>query len=152
MKKIFLLLVIALFLNACIVDDSVDPVGIDVITIARGALGTNAEEPILKGPYLVNSSGEWTEIRAKMSKFGTVNYSETDIDFEVFQVVAFIDTIQTPANLYYGLHIFGATEFNGRRFIGAQRDTLDTRFNTFEQPFHIVKLPKTALPYDFSEN
>lgn len=151
MKKILLLMAVSLSLNACIIDDSVDPVGIDVITIARGALGTNEDEPILKGAYLVNSSEEWTAMKTKISKFSTVSYSETAIDFDAFQVLAYFDTIQTPKERYYNLYILGISEFNGTRSFGLQRNTLDTHFNTFEQPFHIVKVGRSELPYNLEE-
>ncbi len=118
------------------------------VNLAKGA--TN---PVLNNDnYVIKDSTEWNNFLTMISEGINVNYyfSQLNIDFSQDMVIAIIDVAYPTGGWTVDITSIIETSNN----IEVTFTHLNTGNDTMvsEQPFHIVKIPKSNKPINFIQN
>ena len=126
---------------------------INAILIGKGSLYGNGQEGITKQNMVIKTSAAWNTLMQSMDLVNNVSndFTETDIDFTQYQVIAIFDEIKN--NDAWSIDITQIKEYADS--IAVIYDNLETGDLTTvpTQPFYIVKIPisdKTMLFHDES--
>ncbi|MEL1255639.1 protease complex subunit PrcB family protein [Flavobacterium sp. DGU38] len=162
MKKIVLILGILFFLISCNNNDletspessspeSLPGSPITFSTIGQYNLYGNGDENISKSNLVISDAISWKNLIAKMNTRNNVsnNFTETNIDFTKYQIIAIFDKIQPSGG--HSIDITLITE--NQKDITIKIEKLKTGDATLvmTQPFHIVKIAKSDKTIIFSE-
>jgi hypothetical protein len=141
-KITILIITIIIGLTSCNKND--DELNLVEFTqIGQNNLYGNGEENITKQNLVISESNSWNELIGKMN---TVNYvsdefTETDIDFANFIVIAVFDKIY--GNGGHSIDIIKITENENKVIVTIENILGGDATSIMTQPFHIVKIPKT---------
>ncbi|MDD3721249.1 MAG: protease complex subunit PrcB family protein [Lutibacter sp.] len=141
-KITILIITIIIGLTSCNKND--DELNLVEFTqIGQNNLYGNGEENIIKQDLVISESNSWNELIGKMN---TVNYvsdefTETDIDFANFIVIAVFDKIY--GNGGHSIDIIKIRENENKVIITIENILGGDATSIMTQPFHIVKIPKT---------
>lgn len=149
MKQLIFILCISLSLWSCN-DDDLNISEIKYSSIAQGNLSGNSEEGISQSNLVIKTTDAWNNLMAQMDSVNdntTSNFTETDIDFEQYQIIAVFDHIY--GNGGHSIEITSVIKEKNKIIVKIERlqngdDTL-----VMTQPFHIVKIPKSDLEIIF---
>ena len=152
MKKVFFYSLVLILLLSCSNDDNgtevFEPFEVTFANVAKGELfGT---EGIVEQDIVINSPMDWSELLETMTPYDGYLFEiyEEDISFEEFQVLASFDghrpypgwaveiVLITELEEYIEVTVHFFMEYIG----------INPMFN---QPFHIVKIPKSDKPVVF---
>ncbi|MBX2966132.1 MAG: protease complex subunit PrcB family protein [Cyclobacteriaceae bacterium] len=121
----------------------------DFVTIGKEDLCCNGVQNISKQNIVITNQADWTDL---MNAMNTVNdesgrFTETDIDFNQFQIIAAFDEIR----LYKGatIDITEVTEVENSIQVRVENIYPMGYGAMIAQPFHIVKIPKSDKPVVF---
>ncbi len=127
------------------------PDKITPVEIARGVLHGNGGEGIEASELVITDPGEWQKLMNKMNSVNRVTdrFAETQIDFERYMVLAVFDSIRPNGN--YRIQIKEIRECPGKIKALVEKSHYG-RIATavIVQPFHIVKIPKSEKPVEFT--
>ena len=149
MKKIILFFSCCFLLLNCEHKDlvaDIEPEEPFVTSIGKGSL--HRETNIAKSNLVIKEATIWKEL---MNKMDTVNeetkyFTETNIDFSQYQVIAAIDKVQ--GSVHY-LNIIDVAE-NQTNIVVTVEITVSF-LSSIYQPYHIIKIPKTDKEIVFKE-
>ena len=146
--KLFALLLTVL-LQGCSSDGNQEPRVIDAVLIGKGNLYGNGDENIPRQNVVIYNQADWNLLMQKMDTRNPVSnsFSETNIDFNAFQIIAVFDEIKGN-----GGHTIDITQIiENEATITVTLQNLNTGGGTsvMTQPFHIVKIPKSKKPVVF---
>ena len=149
MKNIFLILLTVLSICSCSENDDnqVFPQSKEFDVIYNGVLSGNGSEGITQSNMVINNTIDWENLMSQMNNsFNTVtdNFSETDIDFDNYLIIAvFLDV--KPSG--WEVKITNITENESSLVIS----TNETQFasSVITQPFSIVKIRRTEKAIEF---
>ncbi len=118
------------------------------INLAKGAT-----TPVLdNGNYVIENSTNWNSLLSMFSNGVIIDnvFSETNIDFSQFMVIAVIDEGHTTGGWSIDITNISETSTN----IEVTYSNLDNGDDTLIaiQPFHVVKIPKSNKPVIFIQN
>ena len=147
---LILLMTIFLTTGGCTKEDHKDPQTIRFTEIGKGYLSGNGDEGIEKSNLVIKTKTEWETLMQKMNTSGNVtdNFTETDIDFNTYMVIAvFLEVkaymwevkINKIGNNGHEITVYGADQPFAAAVITPH-------------PFHIVKIPKTEKQIIFNLN
>tara|TARA_R110002124_G_scaffold103270_2_gene252057 strand:- start:5241 stop:5675 length:435 start_codon:yes stop_codon:yes gene_type:complete len=138
-----------IFVVSCNNDDDnnpeFQPTEIAFTEVGRGSLLGNGDEGISESILLINTDTDWQNLMTQMNINGntTAGFSETDIDFETYSIIAvFLDVKLTS----WYLEITNIIENETNITVTIDEYQPIIFLNSITQPFHIVKIPKTDKP------
>ncbi|WP_053992279.1 protease complex subunit PrcB family protein [Mangrovimonas sp. TPBH4] len=150
MRTNALIILLSIFILNCEPTDSqVNMIDIEPDLIAKDQLYGAGAEGIVEQKTIITNERAWKILLAQMNSVNNVsdNFSETDIDFSQYLVIAVFSEVltnggyslefnmtTTPENILFRVHTIGA-------------DDIATTVMT--QPFLIVKIPISNLPIVF---
>lgn len=122
---------------------------INPILIGKGELYGNCFENLSQKRLVITNQNEWNDLILKLNSINNVtnSFTETDIAFDTFQIIAVFDDVKQYGG--YSIDITNITE-NEKNIIVTVQHLLTGGINTvISQPYHIVKIPKSAKPLLF---
>ena len=122
-------------------DDDLNP--INFTEIGQNNLYGSGEENILQQNLTISDSETWNDLLDKMNTTNNESdeFTETDIDFEEFVVIAVFDKIY--GNGGHSIDIIKITENENKVIVKIENIMGGDATSIMTQPFHIVKIPKT---------
>lgn len=153
MNRYVLLVLMAIMTLSCNTnDDGLEGVEVKSTLIADDVLYGAGREGINKENFVITNTNEWNNLVAKMNAVNnaTQNFTETDIDFSKYTVIAVFDEVRPTGGYDISLEIKETTNrtlvkiSNTGPSIGSGATTVVT------QPYVIRKIQKTDLPVVFN--
>lgn len=142
MKKTILILSLLFLLNACNSDDSerqTVPVTYSLIFHNH----VSGKEGDKKSNLVIKTTTEWNSLLANPKINGnTYGYSETEIDFTKYQVIAMFDEMH-PYNGYF-VDIKQIQESKTTIYVYLEYKNIGGIATVLTQPLTIAKIPKTS--------
>lgn len=120
-----------------------------IVLIGKGNLYGSGSEGIEKQNLIVTSPEEWKDLLNKMNAVNKVSdsFSETDIDFSEYTVIAVFDEVKNSGGHSLNLVI---QETKDKFLVEVLRKSPDgIATSVMTQPYYIVKVPKSELPIIF---
>jgi hypothetical protein len=151
MKKSLLLILVSIFVLSCNSDDDTTPetVVIESTLIAVDNLFGNGAEGIPEQNMVITNQDAWNNLIAQMDSVNNESdgFSEINIDFSEYTVIAAFDAIQGNGGHILDLTIMATPE----NILVSVTDLVPQGGATtvITQPYHIVKIPVTDLPIVF---
>lgn len=138
-----LILIITLILLSCSSNDDNGNKNANFSLIGQSELNGNGVENIGKSNIVIENTTSWNDLINKMNTVNNVsdNFTETDIDFSQYLVIAVFDEIYSNGGHSIDVVSIVENEIN----LVVKVDNLLTGDDTqiITQPFHIVKISKT---------
>ena len=149
MIKNVLIILLTIFVFSCNTDDDTKIVSIESILISKDNLYGNGGEGINKQNIVITDDGVWNDLITQMNTINNVsdNFSETEIDFSEYTVIAVFDEIKGNGGHSLELNITSNPENIMVNITDLAPNGNATTVIT--QPYHIVKIKKTVLPIVF---
>ena len=150
MKKNVLIILLSIFVLSCNSDDD-NPgmVNVESTLIAKNNLFGNGDEGIIKQNLEITDQNTWDNLISQMNSVNNVsdNFSEIDIDFSQYKVIAIFDEIRGSGGYSLELNI----KSNSENIIVNVTDVVPegSAVAVITQPFHIVKILNSDLPIIF---
>ena len=145
----FLILLTVLSIYSCSENDNnqVFPQSKEFDVIYNGALGGDGSEGITQSNMFINNNNDWENLMSQMNNsFNTVtdNFSETDIDFDNYLIIAVFLDVKSSG---WEVKITNITENENSLVVS----TNETQFisSVITQPFSIVKICRTEKTIEF---
>ena len=150
MKKNVLFILIAIFVSSCNSnDDNLQMLNVTSSLIAKGNLYGNGAEEIIEQNLEITDQKTWSDLITKMNSVNNTSdsFSEIDIDFSQYKIIAIFDEIRTNGGHGLELNI----RSNAENMIVRKIETVSEGNTTtvIAQPFLIVKISNTTLPIIF---
>jgi hypothetical protein len=158
MKTLFLLLIVTLSVSCSKPDEGQQvfaPITIIPIQIVKQSL--NGNEGISQQSIVIQDNTNWNNLKNQIDSWyishGLGNYltniqfSETNIDFNNFQVIAVFD--QIFGNGGHTIDITNVVENDNNITITVDRLLRGNATPTVTQPYHIIKILKSTKPVVF---
>ena len=151
MTKFTLLILTSLFAFGCSTpNDYSNMADVDSELISKGDLSGIGTEVISNQYFSFTNQTEWDNFISQIDVTNEVSsgFSEQNIDFSEYVVIAVIDKVRNTSGYSIDLEI--STNYE-KIFIGSNLSSpsLDGVVATvISQPYHIVKIAKTNLPID----
>lgn len=150
MKKAILIYLLLIFVCSCNNnDDDSNIINIDSTLIAKGNLYGNGTEGITEQNMVINNETTWDNLITQMDLVNdeSDDFSEIDIDFAEYKVIAVFDEIKENGGYSLELNI----NSNSENIIVSITDLVPEGNATtvITQPYYIVKIPTTDLPIIF---
>lgn len=154
MKKLLLCAVLAFVAVSCQDDENTpenQPANITFTQVSKSELYGNGAENISQGNVVVNTTAQWQELLDKMTAVNDLpeDFTDTDIDFGQYTVIASFDEVKPnggfAVNVTSVVNTGESVTVTVAYFSGGD----GTGATVMNQPYHIVKIPKTTLPIIF---
>ena len=115
--------------------------------IGKGHLSGNGDEGIEKSNLVIKTKTDWETLMQKMNTSGNVtdNFTETDIDFNTYMVIAVFLEVKSSG---WQVEITKITE--NRTNLVIDTNEIESINTVITQPFHIVKIVKTEKQIIFN--
>lgn len=120
------------------------PEQVEFQTIGQGNLYGSGKEGISQQKTVIVDSDSWTRLMEKMNSVNNVTsgFSETDIDFTKYSVIAVFDKVQNSGG--NSIEVVKITESENQIKVFVETTSPDgMATSVMTQPFHIVKIPAT---------
>jgi hypothetical protein len=151
MTKFTLLILTSLFAFGCSTpNDYSNMADVDSELIAKGNLSGIGTEAISNQYFSITNQTEWENFISQIDATNEVSsgFSEQNIDFSEYVVIAVIDQVRNTSGYSIDLEI--STNYE-KIFIGSNLSSPSPDgvvATVISQPYHIVKIAKTNLPID----
>ena len=150
MKKNVLIILLSIFVFSCNSDDdNSEMVNIESTLIAKDNLFGNGDEGIIEQNLEITDQKTFDNLISQMNTVNNVSdsFSEIDIDFSQYKVIAIFDEIRENGGHSLELNIMS----NSENIIVNRTDVVPEGNATtvITQPFHIVKISNSDLPIIF---
>ena len=145
MKTLILsmILFITLSCNETEETNSFSPQTITPVLIGKGTQSGNAVQSNL----VISNQTDWLSLMNSLTTSNTNNFSETNIDFNNFQLLVSIDGSKPDTG--YSINITNVIENETNITATITSVNSGGGFTVISQPFHIVKIPKSTKPVIF---
>ncbi|MTE27786.1 protease complex subunit PrcB family protein [Winogradskyella ouciana] len=150
MKKSLLIILLSILSFSC--DESenkTESSEVEATLIAKGNLHGAGEENIDQQNLVITDQNSWDSLLNQMNTVNNVSdgFTETDIDFSKFTVIAVIDDIKSTGGHSLDLNISIDSEHIVVNISELSPEGVATTVIT--QPYIIVKIPNSDLPIVF---
>lgn len=117
---------------------------IEFKTIGQGSLYGNGEEGIPPQNIIIDNQEEWKSLQKKMNAVNevTFGFSETDIDFSKFTLLAAFDKVRGHGGVSIEIKKLSENE-EEVKFAAETHSPKGMATAVMNQPYHIVKIPIT---------
>ena len=156
MKNQALIILIILLTFSCSTEDdaiqetsTTQTMNIESTLIAKNNLYGAGDEGITQQNLVITNTNTWQDLMDQMNSVNdaTANFSETEIDFTEYQVIAVFDIIRGVEG--YGLDLDVVTLPEGISITITSIVPQGQSPSVITQPYHIIKIPVTNLPIVF---
>ena len=150
MKKKVLIILLSIFVLSCNPeDDNSEMVHIQSTLIAKDNLFGNGDEGIIEHNLIISDQTTWNNLIIQMNSINNVtdNFSETDIDFSEYKIIAVFDEIKGNGGHSLELDIMSNSENIIVNVTNLAPE--GNAITVITQPFHIVKILNSDLPIIF---
>jgi hypothetical protein len=155
MKRIILTVGLAAMLLSCQSEESgpldanTNPSSVEFTEIGDGEL--MGSENFTASALVIENEEEWNALKNQMDVYNHYSelFTETEIDFTQFKIIAVIDELRTSAG--YNITIASITESNNQLVVDVENSDggPGSAATVMTQPFHIVKIQRSNLPVVF---
>ena len=150
MKKNALIILLAIFALSCNSEEyNLEIVDIESVLITKDNLFGNGGEGIIEQNLEITSQSMWNNLISQMNSVNNVsdNFSEIDIDFSQYKVIAIFDKIKNNGGHSLELNLTGNSEniIVSINYISPKGNVM----SVITQPYHIVKISNSNLPIIF---
>lgn len=116
---------------------------VEAVLIGKGNLYGNGAENITRQNRVIYTTADWNNLMQQMDTRNPVSatFSETDIDFGAYQVIAVFDEIKNSGG--HTIDITAIAENQNNITVTVQNLNTGGATSVMTQPFHIVKIPKS---------
>ena len=147
-KKLLLTFATFFVLLSCTSNDdepssSFTPQNIPFTNIGSGPYSGNA----VTSNLVIQNSIQWNNLMNQLTPDVTNQFTETNIDFNNFFLVAIIDGVRP--NTGYSVNISNVVENENNIIVSVNHSNSGSGYNVLTQPFHIVKIPIQSKPFIF---
>jgi hypothetical protein len=150
MKNFILtILLLTLFVSCTSENDNPEMTDLETTLIAKENLHGNGAEGISEQNLIISDQTTWNDLITQMNSVNNVsdNFTETDIDFSDYKIIAVFDEIKGNGGHILELNIMS----NSENIIVNITDLVPEGNGTavITQPFYIVKIQNSDLPIIF---
>lgn len=152
MRKTLLIAILSMVMINCSSDDnneSFTPQNIDFTTIGQGIISfymtIEQQNSTEQQNTVITNQTDWNQLLGLLE--GVVEISETDIDFDTFQVIASID--EERGHTGHWVEITEIIENENNITVTLSTGEYDSGYTAICRPYHIVKIPKSDKPVVF---
>lgn len=149
--KTFVLLLTSFFvlLSCSNNDDNFTPQNVTPTLIGKGVLYGNGAEGIPQQNVVITSQTQFNDLMNSMDSINGVSnsFTETSIDFNNFMIIGVFDSVKQNGG--YDISIINIAENLDNISITIETAYTPIMTAVITQPFHIVKIPKSAKPIVF---
>ncbi|WP_299121915.1 protease complex subunit PrcB family protein [uncultured Winogradskyella sp.] len=148
-NKTFAILILLFVLN-CKSTQNQEKMGEqDIVLISKGNLYGSGEEGIEKQNSVITNDSDWQDLMARMNSVNKISggFSESEIDFSKYRVVAVFDEVKSTGGHSIELDIASNSENIEVNISHKSPEGMATTVMT--QPYYIVKIVKNDLPISF---
>jgi len=119
--------------------------------IGKGELYGNGKEGIIKQNLVISDKTEWDKLLLAMNSVNSVSnrFTETDIDFSKYQIIAIFDQIQSSGG--WTIDITDITECQNEIAVTVENLHKYGVTCVMTQPYHIVKIPVSGKKIVFKD-
>lgn len=119
--------------------------------IGQGVLSGSGDEGFCKQFSVIKTEDEWKNLKTKLNSFNNVTdaFTETHIDFSMYQLVFIIDEIK--GNGGWTVDITDITENSDEIVVTVSNLKTSDGSNTVTQPFQVMKIPVSDKPVVFKD-
>jgi hypothetical protein len=145
-----LTILVSLLILSCNSDDSNSVmVNLESTLISKDNLFGNGDEGLIEQNFVITDQGTWNDLITQMNSVNHVldNFSEIDIDFSEYIVIAIFDELKENGGHTLELDIMANSENIVVNVTAMAPEGNATTVIT--QPFHIVKILNSNLPIIF---
>ena len=150
MKKNVCIILLSILILSCTSEDyNIETVDIESTLIAKDNLFGNGGEGIIEQNLEITNQSMWNNLISQMNSVNNVsdNFSEIDIDFSQYKIIAIFDKIKSKGGHSLELNIMSNSEN-----IIININDISPKGNAatvITQPYHIVKISNSNLPIIF---
>ena len=148
MKNMFLILSILTIIYSCNKNDDnqVFPQNKEFDIIYNGALHGNGKEGITRSNMIINNSNDWENLMSQMNSVNNLsdNFSETDIDFNDYIIIAVFLEVKGHG---WEIEITKITDNENSLVVSTNEN--EFIYSLMNQPFSIVKTRRTEKTIEF---
>ncbi len=145
-----LITLLTLLTVACEPNNDENHENLEFVLISKGILAGGGAEGIEKQNLVITDKGSWDNLMGQMNAVNKINeFSETDIDFSKFMVIAVFESIKSSGGFGLDLEITGDTDAITVSITELTPKPGDFVTTMLTQPYYIVKIPVTDLPIVF---
>lgn len=143
MKQIITLFSILFLLIGCNNDNEDSKQStVEFSVIAQGDPSPSQTQNISKSNLVIQDTESWNNLLSKMSTYETSRFTETNVDFTNYQIIAVFD--QVYGNGGHSINITKITKDRYRIFVKVENLLKGNDATVITQPYHIVKIAKTT--------
>lgn len=148
LKQLFLIII--LFQLSCSSNEDGPNRNINFSIIGQGQLYGNGIENIEKSNLIIENATSWNDLIDRMNTTNNVsgNFTETDINFSQFQIIAVFDKIYNTGG--HSIDIIQIAENERHLMVKIGNLLTGNDSQVLTQPFQIVKIPKTEKEIIFN--
>jgi hypothetical protein len=146
---ILIILLLTLFISCTSENDNLEMTDLETTLIAKENLHGNGAEGISEQNLIISDQTTWNDLITQMNSVNNVsdNFTETDIDFSEYKIIAVFDEIKGNGSHSLELDIISNSE---NIIVNVTDLALEGNATTvITQPFHIVKISNSDLPIIF---
>jgi hypothetical protein len=152
MKKVSLLAIVFLSMISCQDDETVPqqnsaPIEITFETIIKSAFASNTVGFDMPENFVINSPADWVAYK-------DVYYdpqADISVDYTQQTVISCVGEFRSAWGMSDAFEIAGIVQQNDTIYVNVHSVYIDDFGLTMSyQPYHIVKIPKTDLPFKFT--
>ena len=149
MHKLMGIVILLFALNCKSVENQAKMKQENIILIGKGNLYGSGAEGVEKQNLVITTTEEWKDLLNKINAVNKVSdsFSETDIDFSEYTVIAVFDEIKNSGGHSLNLVLEETKEKILVEVLRKGPNGIATSVMT--QPYYIVKIPKPSLPIVF---
>lgn len=150
MKKLFLLLIVSVFISCSNSDEDSTTPDISTTEIYQGDLYGDGAEGIEESRLLITNTEDWTALKNSVDSVNPVSeaFAETTIDFENYDIIAIFDKIQPNGGNSISINTIVENDDNYTVSVTTSGPEGNATL-VMTQPFHIYKIPKATKPIIF---
>jgi hypothetical protein len=145
MKILISILAISILTFSCSNDSGSQTKRVEFTEIAKGFLAGDGAEGIIEQNIVINNESDWNDLKTKMNTVNneTDKFSETEIDFTIYQIIAVFDQIYTNGG--YSINITNISENETNIFVKIENLLKGNDTFIITQPYYLAKILNSDL-------
>jgi hypothetical protein len=97
----------------------------------------------------IKTEEDWENFKTKMNSYSIDKFTETNIDFSLFQVIVVVDEVKNSGG--WSINITDITENSDEILVTVSNLRTGNLTSVITQPFQVVKIPTLSKPIAFND-